>query len=342
MVEIIRPKVLFVAWHPYEVSWVHRDIEILRREFTVKVARFATFVDVLNVICQIKEVDVSFVWFGGKAAAITVFLSKLLRKKSIVIAAGADAARVPDIGYGMSLNPINRFFVQFSFQYADAVLAVSESTRIELLKNYHVNPEKVRVVYHGFDYEKYKPKGKKENLVLTVGGISWGTLVKKGLETFIKATNYLNDVNFMLIGAYEDDSILYLKSIAGSNVKFTGFIPFPDLLGFMQKAKVYVQVSAHESFGCSLAEAMLCECVPVVTKRAALPEVVGDTGYYVPVDDPKQTARIIEEALFSEKGSLARKRIIQKFSLQRREKELMMIIKNLLKKQDVFWRILGY
>jgi len=326
----MKPRILFVAWYPYGVSWVRRDLDILKEYYAVEVVQCIRLADALKIFIKMMKVDISFVWFAGKAAAATVFFSKLLGKKSIVVAAGADAARVPEIEYGTALNPINRFFVQFSFQYADVVLAVSESTRIELLKNYHVNPEKVRVVYHGFEYEKYKSEGEKENLVLTVGGVSWGNMARKGLETFVKAANYLNDVKFMLVGAHEDECISYLKSIAGSNVKFTGFIPFPDLLGFMQKARVYVQVSAHEGFGCSLAEAMLCEEVPVITKRGAIPEVVGNTGIYVPYGNPRKTALAIKEALLSPKGKEARNRIVKKFPLSKREEALHEIIKNLL------------
>jgi len=47
---------------------------------------------------------------------------------------------------------------------------------------------------------------------------------------------------------------------------------------------------------------MLCECVPVVTKNGALPEVVGDTGFYVAYDDERDVAEGIKKALKSEKG----------------------------------------
>jgi len=49
--------------------------------------------------------------------------------------------------------------------------------------------------------------------------------------------------------------------------------------------------------------------VPVATRRYALPEVVGDTGFYAPYNDPKATAEAIKKASKSDKGIKIRKRI---------------------------------
>ena len=88
---------------------------------------------------------------------------------------------------------------------------------------------------------------------------------------------------------------------------------------------MYVQVSAHEGFGCALAEAMLCGCVPVVTDRGAIPEVVGETGFYVKYDSPRETAaRILEGTGSSELASrVARDRISRLFPLEKRREALV-------------------
>ena len=145
---------------------------------------------------------------------------------------------------------------------------------------------------------------------------------KKRLDTFVKTSVYLPDVRFVLIGRY-NGSIKHLKKIAGSNVMFTGYVSDDSLLHYCRRAKVYCQLSTHEGFGVALAEAMSCCCVPVVTRRYALPEVVGDTGFYVPYDDPKVTAEVIKKALRSDKGRKARERIKKHFSLEARKKKLI-------------------
>jgi glycosyltransferase involved in cell wall biosynthesis len=169
-------------------------------------------------------------------------------------------------------------------------------------------------------------------LVITVANITGLTLKKKGLDTFVKASAYLPNIRFILVGKYDNSSVEPLKRIAGSNVIFIGYVSDDSLVALYRKAKVYCQLSAHESFGVALAEAMACGCVPVVTRRYALPEVVGDAGFYVPHGDPKATAEAIKKALKSNKGKLARERIRTYFSLETREQKLINEIINL------FWR----
>ena len=78
-------------------------------------------------------------------------------------------------------------------------------------------------------------------------------------------------------------------------------------------------------------EAMACGCVPVVTERGALPEVVGDTGYYVPYGSAVAAAEAIEKALSSKRWLEARKRVEVKFGLKRREENLSSLLRSLIR-----------
>jgi glycosyltransferase involved in cell wall biosynthesis len=149
--------------------------------------------------------------------------------------------------------------------------------------------------------------------------------VRKGREVFVKAAKLLPDTKFVVIGKFTDDSIEHLRLLASDNVHFTGFVSDEDLLKWYQRAKVYVQPSAHEGFGITVAESMLCECIPVVTDRFALPEVVGDTGFYSIYDNVEKTAEGINEALHASQrlAEKARERVIKSFSLERREERLV-------------------
>jgi len=238
-------------------------------------------------------------------------------------------AYVPEINYGALLSPWRRIMAKFVLEHASKVLAVSGSNRKQILQL--ARPKNLKLVYNCVDVEKFKASCGKENLVITVGAVSDSTIKRKGLDTFVRASAYLPDVQFVLIGKY-DGSIRCLKKIAGSNVMFAGYISGESLLRYYSKAKVYCQLSAHESFGVALAEAMSCCCVPVVTRRYALPEVVGDTGFYVPYNDPKSTAEAVRKALKSDKGMKARERIRKYFSIKTREKKLIKEILDLTRK----------
>ena len=311
--------------YPWLSSFSKNDLDMLRTNFEVIEVHFTRDLQgILNIIKSVFKSDVSFVWFGSLHAFITVFFTKLFRKKSIVVAGGFETMYIPEINSGMMGRPLLKYIPKLTFRFANVVLAVSEFTKNQVLKN--AKPMNIMVLYNGFDIKRFYPSGEKEDIAIMVAEISKSNLGYKRLKTFIETAKLLPDLKFILIGPYLDSTIDYLKSIAPKNIEFTNFLQYEELLPYYQIAKVYVQISAVESFGCALSEAMLCECVPVVTNRGALPEVVGDTGFYVPCDDPKATAESIKKALCSD-GSKSRKRILKLFPINNRENKLIDIIK---------------
>ena len=314
-------------------SFVRQDRDLLARHFEVEAINYRKLLDIFKIIASVWNSDVSFSWFASGHSFLAVIFSRLFGKKSIVVAGGYDVACVPSLDYGQFTKSfLKRSMTVFTLRNADLVLPVSEFTKKEILR--WAKPKKMQVVYNGIDIDRFSAGGKKEDLVITVGGVNQSNLKRKGLETFVKSAQLLPEARFVVIGKVQDDSINSLRSIASPNVSFTGFVSDQELLQWYRRAKVYVQVSAYESFGMSLAEAMLCQCVPVVTDRGALPEVVGDTGFYVPYGDGEATCEGIKNALKSDKGTLARKRIEDKFSLKKREAVIANIV-NLLHKENI-------
>jgi glycosyltransferase involved in cell wall biosynthesis len=283
----------------------------------------------------IRQCDIVFSWFGSIHAFFAVLFSKLLGKKSVVVAGGYDVAYEPDIKYGMFSFWWKRWCPKYVFNHADLVLTVSESTTLECIRNARVQKERVKLLYHGFDSEIFKPVETimKEPIVITIGRVNTDTLIKKGLELFVQSARFLPEKKFLLVGPWDDDTINYLKGIASPNVTLTGGLYGKDLVELCSRAKVYVQASYHESFGCSIAEAMLCECIPVVSRKAAIPEVVGDCGIYVDKLDDVSVAEKIEEALYAPEvlGKKARERIVNYFPLKKRKEDLIQAVNSLSK-----------
>ena len=326
-----RIRILFVYYSRLP-SFVRNDLEILKRHFAVKELRIPTFRNPLNIfklLFLIARVDLVYTWFAGTNAFFAVLFSKLLGKKSVVVVGGYDVAYVPEIGYGSLLSPLGRVKVKFVLRHASMVLPVSKSTATEMLRV--ARPKKFEIVYNGIDVDKFKPSGEKEDLVITVANVVSNSTVKlKGLNTFVEASFYLPNIPFIVIGKCNGIVVEHLKKKGGSNLIFAGYYTGEALINYYRKAKIYCQLSAHESFGVALAEAMACGCIPIVTKRYALPEVVGDTGFYVPYNDPKATAEAIKKALKSkDKGEKAQERIQRKFSIKTREERLVKEIANL-------------
>ncbi|MCQ8903117.1 MAG: glycosyltransferase family 4 protein [Methanothrix sp.] len=308
-------------------SFVQQDFEILSRHFDVDRVQYRKPGDALRMLSSISRSDLTFSWFASGHSFLSVSLSRMLGKRSVVVAGGFDVASAPEIGYGQYTQGwLKRKYADLALENADVVLAVSRFTEREVLTR--AKPRRMYVIYNGIDTNKFHQKGDKEDLVLTVASGSTNVIKLKGLETFVKAARLLSDIEFWIIGL-NGDVLNTLRSISTRNVKLFGRVSQDELIDCYRRAKVYCQLSYIESFGMALAEAMACGCVPVVTDRGALPEVVGDTGFYVPYGDERATAEAISTALKSDKRDSARKRIESLFGIERREIQLIGLLRGL-------------
>ncbi|MHA1808446.1 MAG: glycosyltransferase family 4 protein [Candidatus Thorarchaeota archaeon] len=322
----------------YASAFIESDRELLERHYDVRVVAFIvgkrklmrTIETIFKVIMGVAWADIVFIWFASNHAYWSIKFSKIFQKKVIAIVGGGEVAYVPEIGYGLLLDKKQAKKVRYVLRGADNILAVSEFNKAEILKcEERAAPI---TVYNGVDINEFTPGNReKENLVLTVGFVTSNTIDRKGFKTYVKCAERIPESLFVLIGRCEDGSVDLLKAIAPPNMKFLDFLPGEDLLEWYQRARVYCQLSLYESFGVALAEAMSCECIPVVTPNGALPEVVGNTGFYVPYGNPEATAIAIRTALNSDRGKDARDRIGNLFALDKREKKIIETIEEMLK-----------
>jgi glycosyltransferase involved in cell wall biosynthesis len=325
-------RLFFIYLAPEEmVEFVKKDYKILADQFDVNKYCYRGwkrgFLDLPSLFYGILRSEVNVSWFAYTQAYYAVKISKVLKKRSIVIVGGFDVAEEENPEKTISYKRQKQ--LNYTLDNADLLISISQCLRDKVSK--YSSRKDIKLIYHAFDYNYFKPGSLKENIVITTGYVKKENLWRKGHETFVRSAKYLPDVKFILVGKHLDDSIEYLKSIAAPNVEFTGWVSDEKLLEYMQRAKVYVQVSYHEGFGLSLAEAMLCECTPIVTERGAIPEVVGDSGYYVPFDDPQMTAEAIQKACNSSTGEKARDRIKLLYPLEKRKRDLVDAVEDQLK-----------
>lgn len=275
----------------------------------------------LDLVSKLRRADVVFGWFASWHTFAALSLARLMGKPSVLVIGGFDTARLPEIGYGAQRGGPRRWMTRRTIRLATRLLTNSEYSLREIEANLGLGRDQVAVVHHGIPDRFGEPEQEEpEQVALTVGIVYRSNLQRKGHLPFVQAAARLPEVEFVLAGGWPDDAIDTLRSAAGPNVSFTGYLPDEELDAHFRRAAVYVQASRHEGFGLSVAEAMLARCVPVITDAGALLEVVGDTGVVIPSPDPEQIAEGVREALErgSEAGRRARERVLAEFTYEMR------------------------
>ena len=331
-------KRLLVVLDGHGSTFMEGDVKILRKHFNVDVVYRNDYPRIRHLIWNVTRrlvwhrPQLIYSWFvkPWDTAAITL-IARLVGVKSVLNVGGYDISDMPEFEYGMLRLPGARPWTQFALNWATLVNTLSESFMSKVLDL--ARPRRTQVMYLGVDVDAFQPGNReKQNLVITIATVRRVTSKIKGLETFAGCSKLMPQVQFTVVGPVVDlDALEHLKSLGGSNLSFTSaYAVRGEVLDWCQRAKVYVQASASESFGLAVAEAMACECVPVATRVGGLPEVVGDTGFYTTYGDVEATAKAIEQALRSSNGPAARRRVVENFTIAQREERLLTQLDNLL------------
>ncbi|NPV45580.1 MAG: glycosyltransferase [Armatimonadetes bacterium] len=317
-------------------SFVKVDLELLGRHFAVTpmAARPGDRLLPLRLLRAARKHELCFVWFADAHAYHAVNVFHLLGKPVVIVPGQYEIAYHPEGDYGLQLEDKRRWRQGMSaLRRADAVLAVSEFHR-QKLREQKVREARLRLIYHGFVGEQFAAGGEKEPIVVTISHVAQRQRIWiKGLEAFAQAAALLPETRFVLAGECAPEHAEYLQGLADGRLALTGGLSQPQVAELLAKAKVYAQLSATETFGCALAEAMLSECIPVVTNRGSLPEVVGNLGYCVEYGDAEGTAQAIRQALQADHGRQCRQWIMEQFPMEKREAKLLEVIEELLRRK---------
>jgi glycosyltransferase involved in cell wall biosynthesis len=220
--------------------------------------------------------------------------------------------------YPDSFHPLNRLYltwaVRHAARYANYLIAISESTKRDLIELVGVPPERIRVIYCGKD-SAFAPatdpaalaawramRQVPERMILFVGTIEPRKNIVRLLRAFARAKRAARlPHTLVLIGARgwkyaEVDQTIAQENLA-SDVMFVGYVPQAELPRWYQAAELFVYPSLYEGFGMPPLDAMAAG-TPVVTSNAtALPEVVGAAALQVPPTDEAALSEAIVRAL---------------------------------------------
>jgi len=201
------------------------------------------------------------------------------------------------------------------------IIAISKSTRNDLLSSQGFDPAQIVVVYPGVDTDRFTPRPTTEPEALTRHGLVHngyflyvGTLEpRKNLNTLLDAYLMARDEHAMnlplvLVGSIawgmEDFARRLETADVSRSVHHLGHVPDDDLPAIYRGARGLVYVSLYEGFGIPPLEAMSCGTPVIASNTSSLPEVVGETGLLVDPGNAEEIANAIARVHSDEESAM--------------------------------------
>ncbi|MEA2287036.1 MAG: alpha-maltose-phosphate synthase [Solirubrobacteraceae bacterium] len=219
--------------------------------------------------------------------------------------------KAEQLGGGYALSS---FCEQTALEGADAVIAVSQGMRRDVLECYPgLAPDRVRVIYNGVDSDEYRPDPNTDVLerlgvdpskpsVVFVGRITR----QKGVSHLLRAALRIDPAAQLVLCAGAPDTpeiaaevtelMERVRAERGNMTWVQEMLPKQDVIQLLSHATVFVCPSIYEPLGIVNLEAMACEAAVVASAVGGIVEVVEDgvTGVLVPFeprDDGTQEPR---------------------------------------------------
>ena len=235
----------------------------------------------------------------------------LIANAFLAVASGFHPIVLTALGSDVLIGPkkshLHRFLTRYALKRAELITCDGENLK-EGMIILGAEPQKIKLIYHGVDTQKYSPQQGKEFRDRL--GLSEELIVISSrklrpvydVETLIRAIppvmEHVPRASFIITGDGEQKE--HLESLATSlgvsgNVRFLGWVPQGELQNYLASSDVYVSTSLSDSTSVSLLEAMACELPVVITRSGDNEKWVedGKNGYIIPTGNPGKLAERI-------------------------------------------------
>ncbi len=184
---------------------------------------------------------------------------------------------------------------------ASRIIAISESTKRDLIELYRINPEKIDVIYLGSSISDAD--------ILTVSNIPEKYILFTGARAIYKNFNFFirsiervlkarDDLHVVCTGSdFTQNEVELFDTLGITERMHHYFVSDRQLAFFYSKAILFVFPSLYEGFGIPVLEAFSCRCPAVLSNTSSLPEVGGDGAVYFDPEDMTSIRESVEDVL---------------------------------------------
>jgi len=233
--------------------------------------------------------------------------------KSVVTMLDLSFIRMPE-----TFNPWNRLYLttmaSLSARRCHRIIAISESTRQDVIRYFGVPPGRVEVVYCGVDTQ-YRPIQDRALLdrfradrhlpgrfILYLGTLEPRKNVGRLIEAYARARRQHGIPHKLVLGGAKGWLYGQIFARVGElglerDVVFASYIPYDELPLWYNCADIFIYPSLFEGFGLPPLEAMACGTPVITSSVSSLPEVVGEAAIIVDPLDVDALAGAIAKVL---------------------------------------------
>jgi len=184
-----------------------------------------------------------------------------------------------------------RWITKYALKNARKIIAISETTKRDLIDLYGGQPEKISVVHHGFNNLLNENQKSKNQLpyILYISRLE----TKKNTQGLIKAFNLLKKRHkvphkLVLVGprGYGYEDLKFNKDIIEK-----GYVSEQEKSELLNNADMFAFPSFYEGFGMPILEAQAVGCPVITSDVSSMPEVAGQGAILV---EPRNIEQITE------------------------------------------------
>jgi glycosyltransferase involved in cell wall biosynthesis len=291
------------------------------------------------------DCDLYFSWWAS-GSILPMIKAKLRGRPHVVVAGGNEAVLYKDTVSGKPLGYLRmplykKIATRVVLRWATVLTVVSKYMVPHVL---HLSGGRSPIVIPNcVDALRFIPGCAYREYVTTIFRLDEEpTRIKRG-EIFIRSIPYVlreyPETKFLLIG-FKGNAFSRMLALARSlgvedALVFAGAVKNEAVVQYMQRSKVYVQVSDTETFGVAVAEAMSTQTPVVVSNAGALPELTTGVGIVVDQNSPESVAQGVmyvlkmDEMAYRNLGEACRDIVIRKFNYDYRKQAFAQIFSDL-------------
>ena len=184
---------------------------------------------------------------------------------------------------GVEVQPVLRQLIRWAERSIQGnyknILAVSQTTRRDLIEQIGVEASRITVIYYGIDHERYRPGTKSdEPTILWIGRMKKYKNVDRIIEAFKTVRKSVKNARLVLAGTGDQWEELQ-KMVSRENidgVKFVGKVVGDKKIDLLQRSWCVIYASEIEGWGMGVLEASACGTPAVAYDSGALSEAIVD------------------------------------------------------------------